>query len=204
LTALITLLVIGGGIAGFLFYRNNQKIETAQNANNKTVNVNFPTFANANQKPNANVTVSPSPTVAPSVKPTLNPQEAAAVKSDIGNVIADWKNTTESGDLDAHLNNYAETVDYYKAGKVNLARVRADQERAYQAYDNLEVNISDVKITPDETGQKASAIFDKEWNFQNDVKSNSGKVRQQLTFEKIGGRWLITGEKDLKVYYVNK
>ncbi|MGI8470540.1 MAG: hypothetical protein ACR2N3_19045 [Pyrinomonadaceae bacterium] len=208
LTALITLLVIGGAVAGYLFYRNNRKIETAQNnnVNAKTVNVNFPVVTNTNQKANTNLNsnAAPSPSVAPTVKPTLNPKEAETVKADIRDVIENWKDSSENRDINAHLDNYADTVDYYRGGKVSVNKVRADKEKAYSDYDDIEINIDNVKIMPDETGGKAVVILDKEWNFQNDVKSNSGKVQQQLTFGKIGGRWLITGEKDLKVYYANK
>ncbi len=61
-----------------------------------------------------------------------------------------------------------------------------------------------MKVTPDASGEKATAVFDKEWNFEGAEKYSAGKVQQQLTLGKIGGRWLITGEKDLKTYYVEK
>lgn len=211
LTALITLLVAGGVIAGYLFYRNNQNTETARNnTNTKPLNISVPNTANGNQKSNVNVsvaslpTVSPSPTVAPSVKPALNPKEAETIRSDIENVLEDWKTSTENHDLDAHLDNYADTVNYYRGGEVSSAKVRADREKAFSMYDTLEVSLDNIEITPDATGEKAVVTLDKKWDFQNDVKSNSGKVRQQLTLAKIQGRWLIIGERDLKVYYVNK
>ncbi|MDQ3322521.1 MAG: hypothetical protein M3525_08855, partial [Acidobacteriota bacterium] len=70
-------------------------------------------------------------------------------------------------------------------------------------YDSVNIDISNLKITQDESGENATALFDKEWNFEGDASNSSGKVRQQLTFSKIGGKWLITGERDLRVYYVN-
>ncbi|MEO6588762.1 MAG: hypothetical protein ABIP06_05490, partial [Pyrinomonadaceae bacterium] len=90
------------------------------------------------------------------------------------------------------------------AGRVSRERVRADKQRAFAQYDSIKFKISDVKVTPDATGEKATAIFDKEWNFEGAEKYSSGKVRQMLTFSKINGQWLITGEKDLKTYYVEK
>lgn len=210
LTALITLLVAGGAVAGFLIYQHNKKTETAQNinVNIKPTTSPVPNNSNANQKAdtnaNTNANVNAAPTASPSAKPTLNPKEADTVKSNIKDVIENWKDATENLDLDAHLANYADTVDYYKGGKVNLAKVRADKEKAYSMYDSISINIDNVKITPDETGKKAVAVFDKEWDFENDTKSNTGKVQQELTFSKIGGAWRITGEKDLKVYYVDK
>ena len=204
LTSLITLLVAGGGIAGYLFYRNNEKIETAQNTNLKISGAPASNTANNSQKSNANIGAPPSPTATPTAKPTLDPKLIEAVKGNVKNALDDWANSTENHDIDAHLDSYADTVDYYNAGQVSSARVRADREKAFAAYDNLEVNLSNIKITPDATGEKATAVLDKEWNFSGDAKSNSGAVQQQLTLAKIGGKWLITGEKDLKVYYVNK
>lgn len=209
LTALVTLIVTGGAFAGFLIYRHNQKTEIVQNqntnVNSKPVNAANNSSSNSNQKTaNANANATPTPTATPTAKPTLNPKAAEEVKSDVQNVIDDWKDATESRDIDSHLNDYADTVDYYNAGKVSSAKVRADREKAFSMYDNIEVNIDNVKITPDETGEKATVVFDKEWNFQNEEKSNNGKVQQQLTFGKINGTWRITGEKDLKVYYSNK
>ena len=205
LTALITLLLIGGGVAGYLFYRSKGKVETVQNGNTNPVNNAVSNAANGNRKLNANADlVAPSPTATPTAKPTLSPKETEAVKSDVRAALNNWANNTENRDIDAHLDAYADTVDYYKAGKVSSARVRADREKAFAMYDNLQVNLSNIKITPDGTGEKAVVVLDKEWNFQNDAKSNNGEVQQQLTFTKIGGKWLITGEKDLKVYYVDK
>ena len=209
LTILVTLLLVGGGIAGYYFYRRSQKTETAQNINNNSVQVNA---NSSNKKTNANAAnanadwnkTTPSPTATPTPQPTLDPQEKKEVETGVKTVIEDWKDSTENLDLDSHISSYADTVDYYNAGKVSSDKVRADREKAFSTYDNLKVNIDNVKITPDATGKKAVVVFDKEWNFYNDEKSNSGKVQQQLTFEKINGSWLITGEKDLKVYYVEK
>ena len=68
-------------------------------------------------------------------------------------------------------------------------------------YDTININIDNVKVTPDASGERATVVLDKEWNFEGAEKFSSGKVQQQLTLNKIGGRWLITGEKDLKIYY---
>lgn len=207
LTALVTLIVIGGGIAGFLVYERNHRVEIAQNTNVNSKPVNAANSSGNQQKntnSNSNSNAAPSPSQTPSAKPSLDPKQIETIKSDISDVIENWKDATENHDLEAHLKNYADTVDYYKAGKVSSARVRADRQRAFAMYNDMQINIDNVKITPDESGEKAVATLDKEWSFENEEKSNSGKVQQQLTFEKINGAWRITGEKDLKVYYLNK
>jgi len=200
LTALGTILLLGiGGAAAWLYFKNN-RTEVAVNVN--TAPQNRQTNANA-ALPNVNL-ATPSPTPTPTPQPTLKPETVKAVTNDVKNVVDEWKDTTENLDLDAHVSQYADTVDYYKAGRVNVARVRDDRARAFAAYDSISINIDNVKVTPDASGEKATVVLDKEWNFQGDEKYSSGKVQQQLTFAKTNGKWLITGEKDLKIYYVDK
>jgi len=209
LTILGTLLLLGIAGIGGLLYMKNRQTEVAVNVNSAAPANRSPSSNSANvqavnqvsnQTANSNI-ANVSPTVA--TKPTLNPADTKAVTEDVENVVDEWKNATENLDIDAHMNEYADTVDYYKAGRVGQARVRADKQRAYEQYSSVNINISNMKITPGESGNNATALFDKEWKFEGDEKSSSGKVQQQLTLSKIGGRWLITGERDLRVYYVN-
>jgi ketosteroid isomerase-like protein len=207
LTALVTVLVLGS--AAWLMMKN-RKTEVAVNVNTSTPRNNRPLNSNTasnletnNQTANANATPTPSPNVA-TPKPMINPETAKAVTKDVENVIDDWKDSSENLDLAGHLSQYADTVDYYRAGRVGLAKVRADKERAFEQYDSINFNLSNMKVTPNETGDKATVVFDKEWKFEGGEKYSSGKVQQQLTLDKINGRWKITGERDLKVYYIDK
>lgn len=209
LTALVTLLLLGGGAIGTWLFMKNRKTDVAATVNNAP-RTNRATNANSvnNQENSAGNSESnaltPTPTATASPKPTLKPEETKNITADVENVIDEWKGASENLDINSHLSNYADTVDYYKAGKVSRARVRADKQTAFEQYDSINFNISNVKITPDALGEKATAVFDKEWTFEGAEKSSSGKVQQLLTLAKINGRWLITGEKDLKVYYVDK
>jgi len=201
LSVLGTTLLLGlGGLGAWLYFDNRKTEVVAVNVSSKPQN--RPANANAavNQNANANL-ASPSPTATPTVQPTLKPEAVKAVSDDVKDVVDEWKNTTENLDLDEHLSQYADTVDYYKAGRVNVSRIRADRERAFTNYDSISINLDNVKVTPDTSGEKATVVMDKEWDFQGTEKNSSGKVQQQLTFGKINGRWRITGEKDLKVYY---
>jgi ketosteroid isomerase-like protein len=199
LTILAMLVLFGAGVGAWLFLNNQKQVALNVNVNsnsNRALN-----NVNASNNQNAATT---SPSVTPTPKPTLDPKQGKAVTEAVKNTIDDWKDATENRDLEAHINQYADTVDYYKAGKVPVSRVRTDREKAFNAYDSMNVNIKNLKITPDETGEKATVILDKEWKFEGEEKYSSGEVQQQLTLAKIGGRWLITGEKDLKVYRVEK
>lgn len=201
-----TILLLGLGGLGAWLYFNNKKpqavavgVNTSPNTqpNRSPANVNATNNQNVNSANNANLAVSPSPTV----QPTLKPEAAKAITNDVKDVMDDWKYSTENRDLDTHVSQYADTVDYYKAGRVGVGRVRADRARAFAAYDTININLDNVKVTPDASGERATVVLDKEWNFEGAEKFSSGKVQQQLTLGKINGRWLITGEKDLKIYY---
>ncbi|MCA1626036.1 MAG: hypothetical protein LC768_18165 [Acidobacteria bacterium] len=210
LTALLTLLALGA--LGAWFYTRDRKTEVAVNVNtapkvnrsldsNLAVNGEVPV---SNKESNANL-IEPArtPNSTPTPKETINPETAKAVTEDVEDTVDKWKNDSESLDLDGHLSQYADTVDYYTAGRIGLSRVSADKKKAFETYDLINFDITNMKITPDATGEKATAVFDKEWTFEGAQKNSSGKVQQQLTLNKINGKWLITGEKDLKVYYVN-
>jgi len=208
LTVLATVLgmLVVFGIAGAWFLLKSRKTEVAT-VNVNTAAVNRPLNSNStnSQILNAN-TVKPTatPTATPIPKPTLEAEEAKAVTGDVKDAVDAWVNSSESLDLDGNLDYYADSVDYYIAGRVNRSRVRADKQRAFDQYDSINFNISNMRITPDASGEKAVAVFDKEWKFEGEEKYSTGKVQQQLTLSKIDGRWLITGEKDLKTYYVGK
>lgn len=202
LSVLGTILLLGLGGLGTWLYFNNRKTQVAVNVN--TARTNRPANTNAanNQNANANASVAASsPGTTPTAQPTLAPEETKKIVGDVKNVVDDWKNASENLDIDSHLGYYAPTVDYYRGGTVGINTVRADKERAYSIYDSIDINIKNLKITPDATGEKATALFDKEWRFEGDEKFSAGEVQQQLTLSKIKGKWLITGEKDLKVYF---
>jgi hypothetical protein len=191
------------GFVGYMFYMNTGTTEIAKNTNSNSSNSIINTNSNANSNSNSNVN-SIVNTATPTPKPTLKPAEVATVKKDIENQIFGWKSASENRNLDVNMNNYAETVDYYKGGKVAAGKIRADKQKAYNDYDSISITISNLKITPDVAGEKVTATFDKDWEFSGAEKFNRGGVQQQLIFTKINGKWKITSEKELKVYFVDK
>ena len=204
-TVLGMLLFLGIAGLGAWMLLKSRKTEVAVNVNNAPANRPLNSNSANIKTSNANLTApAASPTATPIPKPTLKPEEIKAVTNDVKEAIDEWKGSSENLDLDGNLDQYADSVDYYAGGRVNRARVRADKQRAFEQFDSINFNISNVKITPDASGEKAIAVFDKEWRFEGEQRYSAGKVQQQLTLGKIDGRWLITGEKDLKTYYVGK
>lgn len=205
LAALALFLFVGIVAAGtWILIRNMQR----EVANTNRPDSPTPSPSNTNRPANQPVNNSNQSwngtTPTPTPKPTLRPEEITKAKANIADAVSGWRNGMENLDLNSHMSYYADTVDYYRSGRVSVAKVRADKQRAYDMYDTIDVSISNSKTTLNDAGDRATVVFDKEWLFENDEKTNSGKVQQELQFEKIGGKWRITGEKDLKVYYVNK
>ncbi|HEY0546817.1 MAG TPA: hypothetical protein VGC91_15665 [Pyrinomonadaceae bacterium] len=201
--AMLILLALGG-VAAWYFFRSDKPTGTTQSQLNQNQNQNAQTKPdNTNLKsytttPNANLAPSPAATATPA------PVDVAAVREQVTSVLNGWASASRTHDLDKHLSYYADTLDtYYNATNVSSSRVRSDRARAYKIYTTLDVELSNLKITPDPSGEKATATFDKTWTFEGSEKYSSGSVHQKIWLTKIGGRWRITGEKDLQVYYVN-
>lgn len=197
LTVVATLILVAlGGVGAWFFFRSDPAPPQPNQNTPPVVNGN----TSGSASPNAN-SVKPSP----ASSPTPAQVDAAAVREQVTAALNGWTAASRARDLDKHMSFYADTLDtYYNASNVSSSRVRSDRARAYQIYNTLDVELSDIKVTPDPAGDKATATFDKTWTFEGDEKYSSGSVHQKIWLAKLGGRWRITGEKDLQVYYVNK
>jgi flagellar hook protein FlgE len=197
---LVVLLVGLAGLAVLgtaLYMSRGRNRPTVVNNRQTTVNMNANVNANTNMNVNANMNANMNGGRPPSVDTT-------EVIKEVADALEEWADSTRERDLDAHMNCYADTLEtYYKKQNVPSAQVRADRSRAFVRYDDMKVKLSHVEVTPDPTGTRATAAFDKTWEFDSPDKNSKGSVRQQLTLVRVGGRWLITGERDLQVYYTN-
>lgn len=125
------------------------------------------------------------------------------IKTEIAEKIRAWVNSGASRDINSTMAYYADTVDYYRKPGSSKSLVRNDKQNYYNKFQTASVSTSNLVVMPSFDGNSAEALFDKNWTY--DGNSNfSGKVRQQLLFRRIGNMWLIVGERDIKVYYVNK
>lgn len=208
---IMTLIFSVGGVGAWIYFRKAQP-EIVQNINTKS----SPQTNNSNAKfsPTPTISASPSATNAdaysndifkktPSATPTPD-VDSEQIRNQVSSKIYNWKSGLESGSLSSVMSNYADRLDYYfNKGAISASAVRNDKQRAFTLFNSFHVILSNMRVTPDAGGEKATAVFDKEWIFTG-AKTNSGKVQSQLQLTKISGQWLITGEKDLRVYYVNK
>jgi ketosteroid isomerase-like protein len=131
-------------------------------------------------------------------------EDTSSSEGEVRTALDGWAQSIQNRDINAHMRYYADTLDYYYARTVvPSARVRDDREKAFQKFTWLSVQLSNLNLQMDSTGQRATAFFDKTFDFRgSDGNFFSGSVQNQLTLTKLGGAWLITGEKELKVYDV--
>ena len=205
LTVSLMLLLFGGAI-GMWFYLNTDKKQVVQNNNKSAANRNSTPKANANANTSPSPTESPSPSPSPTatVSPTATPApefDSEQMQREISEKISAWNKAIESHNLNGYMNYYADTIDYYNKKGANLDFVRKDKQKAVSKFDYIMMDISNLRVTSDSSGERATAIFDKEWKFEGEDSYSAGKVQSQLQLQKFSGRWLITGEKDLKIYY---
>jgi ketosteroid isomerase-like protein len=153
------------------------------------------TTPRANTNANANTSASPQ----------ASPVDVAAARADVQAALNGWAETVRSGNLEEHMKYYADVLDvYYNATNVSRSRVRADREAAFAKYSSMDMQVANINIEIDQTGTRATATFDKTFDFRNEETSFNGSGLNRFWFTKTGGRWRITGEKELKNYYVNK
>jgi serine/threonine protein kinase len=128
--------------------------------------------------------------------------DAGRVKDEVRDALKDWAESTRERKLDEHMSHYADMLEtYYRRQNVGSFQVRNDRNNAFTRYDQIDVKLDNIEVTPDPTGLRATATFDKTWEFDSPDKNSKGSVQQQLNLIRAGGRWLIYGERDLKVYY---
>lgn len=193
---LVMMVVLGAAGIGIWLYLNREK-ENPRNGNlaDQTVNSNLVETSGNKVSPSPASTSRQNTNLA-SNDPPVNIDE---IKREVSKRIIYWKSSSESLDLDSHMSNYADTVDYYHRRNATRAFVRNDRQRAFTQFDSISINISNISVSADAAGEVATAVFDKEWVFDG-ARRSTGKVRSQLRLRNINGEWLITGERDLKVY----
>jgi hypothetical protein len=224
-TSVVALTVIGtilllalGGLGAWLLLKDKSEGANINGANTGTTssrdgnsntmptNGNLPGSTNTskNTQPGASPTATPLATPLATATPGsgTSSTDAATVRREVSNALNGWRQTMINPDVDAHMSYYADTLHtYYNASNVNVSRVRANVARAFSSYNTFDVRITNLQIEVDPAGEKAIATFDKTFEFRNAEKRYAGSGLNRFWLEKIGGRWLITGEKDLKTYY---
>ncbi|HSE98458.1 MAG TPA: serine/threonine-protein kinase, partial [Blastocatellia bacterium] len=146
---------------------------------------------------------SPSATRPPETSPsdTVETVDPGRATREIETALHHWAASLEERNLRAHMDSYAPNLHrYYLRRGVSRVYVQADRAQALTKYSDISFRFSNMDIKVDPSGRRAVATFDKEWDFRG-AQNSSGSVREMVWLEKAGGRWRITGERDLRVHY---
>ena len=205
LTVVATILLLAlGGLGAWLLLRDNTSSGNLNGDGVRTDSIpgNINTRPSATPTPIASATPTPQLTPQPTPQQTPTTNDPSAARTEVSNALNGWRQTMINPSVDAHMSYYASTLHtYYNARDVGVSRVRANVARAFSTYSTFDVRITNLQIAVDPSGETAVATFDKTFEFSNSEKRYAGSGLNRFWFEKIGGRWLITGEKDLKTYY---
>lgn len=194
LTILVTLVLVALGGFGFrvLFGANSE--------------ANRPEPSPIATQPSLSVgpTVNPSPRLAPSVAtPTPLPvvMDTSLLVGEVNSLLDSWAGAARAHNLDLQMTYYTDVVSpYFGRRSASRAEIRADRSVAYRRYPRLDIQLSNINVVVDSSGTQATATFDKSFTFSSAERSFSGMVNTRVWLTKFGPQWLITGEKDLKVY----
>jgi eukaryotic-like serine/threonine-protein kinase len=123
-----------------------------------------------------------------------------AETTEVGTATALWLYSIMSKDLDATMEHFGDTVDYFTAGEVPQSRVRSSYEKAFAKYDSLEFEVEQVHEATMNADGTMQLVFDKRWDFTGNKGNSSGKVKELLVFKRIDGALKIIKIQDLHSY----
>jgi ketosteroid isomerase-like protein len=215
LTVVATILLLAlGGLGAWLLLRDNSNssgnlngtnvgTDSGRGGNTNTgVIVSNTPSTNGNMNTPPGITPTPIASATPTPQRTPPPNDTSGARMEVSNALNGWRQTMINPDVDAHMSYYADVLHtYYNARNADVSRVRSNVARAFSSYSTFNVQITNLQIEVDPSGQTAIATFDKTFEFRSGEKRYAGSGLNRFWFGKIGGRWLITGEKDLKTYY---
>lgn len=205
LLAACGLVLLAGAVLVILFRLGSQS-DSLKNTEGKVHASNVPRNSYGNTLPDRNV-ASPYEPSNSNARPWHGSQvsndDRADTKGKVAAAIERWREAGEARDVDLLVRSYADTINYYRRRAASKNFVRQDKQRAYLKYDSIKLKVDIIDITINEEGDRADATIDKEWIFRGGG-FLAGKVRQDIGLRSIDGQWLITDERDIKVYYVNK
>lgn len=199
-----SLLLLVGGIASRLLFDSNHKDNSLATTQTPAPTNDVTPTSGQRVTQNQSQPV-PRPTERAQPQPTEPLRfENRALKREVEDTLNGWAAAARDHDLDAQMSYYADSLDtYFLRRKVSAAYVRSTRERAFTRYTKMEVQLGPITVEFDPSETIATATFDKTYRFEGD-KILSGSVRQEVWLTKISGSWRITGERDMRVYYLNR
>ena len=191
-------LIAGGGIVAWIMTRETTTPTSGNTASQTNANArqdNRVQNTAPESTPNTSNQSSPSPS------PTSASIDVDTARREVNNALDGWLAALTEKDLDRRMAFYADRLDtYYTKRNVAASSVRGENAKVLDRYSVLDMDVSDVTVEVDKRTGEVTTTFDKTFNFRGGERDFSGAVRSEFRWRKIGGRWKIVSERDLKVY----
>jgi len=190
------LAIVATGLGGWIYLKNQNRepvrfadaatpeiAQTTPPANNSTSNT---VLNEVNEPSNSNSELSGS----------------EIAKKEIADAVELWRQTIEARKVPDYLSRYAEKVDYFDKTGASTTEIRTEAQKMFNTYDDIDINLTNVRVAVDPGGTQGTAVFDKEWSYHTAKDLLEGKARYKLRFQKNGKEWKIFSEKYQKIYYM--
>lgn len=143
------------------------------------------------------------PPVSAADRTAAPPANKAEVRQQIRSLLDQWRDALLREDVTTYASLYAPSVGpYFRDNRVSRGQVADEVRRSLGRYGPVtSFKISDVTIAPVDENH-AIANFRKDWRTARDA--FSGAEKAQLRFEREDGKWFITSEQEIRVYWSRK
>lgn len=195
----VVLILSAAGALGW-FYFGNQNTVPDKAILSAPNNTERKSAANTTVLSSESLEEKPAQALSNSSSPGSN-ADSEQIKKEVADFINSWKELAEARNLAEYTSKYAETVEYYDKPEANIKEIRAEIQKLFSTYSDIDLALSNMRIAVEADGLKATAVFDKEWSYEKDKDLIEGKAHTKLQFQKNGPEWKIVSEKHLKVYY---
>lgn len=129
-----------------------------------------------------------------------NVQPDSEAESSLRDALNGWVAATNERDINKQMSFYPQNVKaFYLSRNATREDVRAEKARIFSQAQSVDIRagVPEIKISPD--GRSATMRFRKRYQIAGGGEDRKGEVLQELRWQKSGGKWRITSERDLKV-----
>ncbi|MCU1257692.1 MAG: hypothetical protein JWO80_577, partial [Bryobacterales bacterium] len=140
----------------------------------------------------------------PSGETNTVPPDGSRVQKDISTVLNRWVDAKRRRNLDEEIGCYAPFVDrFYGQRSLPADQLRREEQNVFSRIGTVQrFEISNLKfhrVNP----EWAVVSFDKNWDFHGRTRF-TGSSREELVLRPVHGRWKISSQREVKVYWVDK
>jgi hypothetical protein len=126
------------------------------------------------------------------------------VEHHVWEVLEVWTSTALTNDLAGQVECYAPVVaPFFQRSRLTLQEVAAEKQKIMKNYPRLKKyaisNVNFEQVSSD----MVAVSFDKSWEAHGN-RVFAGSEKESLELRPLGGRWRITAEREIKIYWVRK